>query len=195
MNSVINNIQKIEKLEFCDEKDRAKMILVYLRLKPACEVYVYEKEAIIKLKQALLEVGLHCVKLNFDKKPFDEIQKAIPQKLILPVGQCAVARDEKTAIRLSKTMPNKDHRRFGRLMGYPQTAIDNFVKKEPKLDGPEYVKLYKKDGIIFSFRIPAKNYSDSLKLLKRWSTAIKRHAPDLYKKLLKHSEASLRMFH
>ncbi len=195
MDSVINNIQKIEKLKYCDEKDRAKMILVYLGLKPACEVYVYKKELIIKLKQALSEVGLHCIKLNFDKKPFDEIQKAIPQKLILPTGQCAIARDEKTAIGLSKIIPSKHHQRFGRIMGYPQTAIDNFVKREPKLDGSKYIELYKKHGIIFSFRIPAKNYSESIKLLKRWSMAIKRYAPDLYKKLLKHSEASLRMFH
>lgn len=186
MEPAINEIKKIEKLRYCDEKDRAKMILVYLGLKPACEVYIYEKEAMARLKQSLLEVGLYCVKRSFDKKPFDEIQKAIPQKLVLPVGQCAVAKTKKTAIRLSKTLPNKHHRSFGKLMGYPQTAIDNFVKKEPNLDRHKYVNLRKKYGIIFSFRIPAKNYQNELKVLKGWSMAIKQYAPALYKKLLKY---------
>lgn len=185
MNQFTNEIRKLEKLKYCDEKDRAKMILVYLGLKPACEVYVYEKEVMVKLKQSLLEVGLHCVKLSFNKKPFDEWQKVILQRLILPVGQCAVAKTKKTAIRLSKTLPHKHHRRFGKLMGYPQTAIDNFIKKEPSLDFKRFMKLNKKHGIIFSFRIPAKNYQNELKILKNWSLAIKRYAPTLYKRLLK----------
>ncbi len=185
MNPVISDVHKIEKLKYCDEKDRAKMILVYLGLKPACEVYVYEKETMAKLRKALLEEGLYCVKRSFDKKPFDELQKAIQQKLILPIGQYAVAKTKKTAIRLSKTLPYKHHRCFGKLMGYPQTAIDNFVEKEPNLDLKRFMKLNKKHGIIFSFRIPAKNYQNELKVLKNWSMAIKRYAPTLYKRLLK----------
>lgn len=184
MTPLINEIKILENLNYCDEKDRAKMILVYLGLKPACEVYIYEKEAMAELKKALLEVGLYCVKLKFDKKPFVEIQKAFLGELVLPIGQYAVAKDKKTAIRLSKTLPSKHHRRFGELMGYPKTAIDNFIKKEPQLDFKESMKIKKKHGIIFSFRIPVKNYQNELRVLKNWSLAIKRYAPVLYERML-----------
>src|SRR5665811_751976 len=80
-----SDIKKIENLKYCDEKDQAKMILVYLGLKPSCEVYIYEKGVIVKLKQSLSDVGLYCIKSSFDKKPFEEWQKATSQKLILPV--------------------------------------------------------------------------------------------------------------
>jgi len=185
MITILSKIRKIERLKDCDEKDRAKMILVILSLKPACEVLIFKKDALKSLKLGLAPLGLYVARQKFEKKFFKMIEKAVGQRLVLPVGRYAVARDLKTARLLSKTLPDKDHLRFGRLMGYPESAIANFIKGGPFLDSAKAEKLFKKDCLIFNFRMSAKNYQKELKVLKAWTFAIRDNSPYLYKKIVR----------
>lgn len=184
MNHKTVNIQKIEQLKVCNENDLANIMLVYLGLKPACEGYYFEKDGLNILKKTLSIMGLYCTRKSFNKKFFADIQKTSRQKLYLPSGEFVVARDIKTADSLIKAMSGVNHRIYGKLMGYPQSAIHHFIKKANKLGFHEFEKLSQKHGLIFQFSIPAKNYQAELRLLKKWSQAIKRYSPKIYKKLV-----------
>lgn len=180
-------IKIIEKIEFLDLYDRAKLVLVYLGLKPACEVSIYKSSEAQKLKNILKEVGLYCLKSkHFNKESYDEMKKVLPSTCVFPISRCSVAKDFSTAKKLSEINPAQHHREYGKLMGYPKTAIDNFLKKESCLNKSSMDKLKKKYGIIFSFRLPKTNYQDELNLLIDWSENIKKYAPELYKKILEY---------
>ena len=185
MDKSFNEIKRLANLKYCYEKDRAKLILVYLGLKPAFDATIYGKNATDKTIKILEGLGMYSVKMKLNKKFYLDAEKEVGYRLEIPTGEIVVARDKKIALRLSKTLPHKHHRRYGKLMGYPKSAIDNFVKKEPQLEIKKFERLCFKQGIIFNFRVPAKNYQESLKVLKTWSLAIKKHVPDLYAQLRK----------
>ncbi len=180
-------IKIIEDIELCDSHDKANLILVYLGLKPACEVKIYRPGDVLKLKKILGSIGLSCVKSKcFDKKAWNNIRKLLlPEKMLMPIASYAIAKGLKIARELSKIGSSKDHRRYGELMGYPLTAINNFVNRDPQVGHYKLEKIKKKHGIVFGFRLPEKNYRNELALLIKWSEAIKKYTPSLYKELLK----------
>lgn len=186
--SIKKDIGKIAKIRFCNEKDRAKLILVYLGLKPVCSVFIYEEEGHLKTKEILSEVGLYSKPGKFNKEWFDNFQEECEEKIILPIGELCVAKEKENVFELLKISSAKDHQRYGELMGYPQSAIDNFIKQEPQLDYYDLEKMQKEHGVIFSFRIPRENYQKELEVLKSWSMAIKKYAPQLYEELWKQEQ-------
>lgn len=149
----------------------AKLILVLLGLKPATELSLYktndEPEVVIeKVRSAGLVIKNKDVRQDRKKKVIVEF---------------AVARDEATADQLMEVASNQDHEEYGKLMGFPQTAIDAFSGKIEALDMDDRPDM---KGIIFSFRMSKDHASEEFELLKIWSEAIKRYSPNTYAALL-----------
>ena len=147
---------------------KASLILVLLGLKPAAELYLYPrndpKETVFG---ALGEAGLYCEEKNISG------QKNVAAIL-------AVSSDEKCLADLVKYNPDKDHEEYGRLMGYPRSAIMAFTEKQGLLDEKEYPDM---SGIVFGMKLSRDNWQAETGLLRRWSEAILKYAPDLYMKL------------
>ena len=172
-------IQLLEKLNI-GSAQKAEIILIFLGLKPAADLTLfknYDSEEIVKA--ALAKVGLEFA----DKEARDKAGSVITdrdhqRKKCLAV--ISVARDQKTLKELLELYPNKDHEAYGRLMGYPETAVQAFTNKE-LLDSQTERELIGADGNIFTVKFSKDHWQEELELIKTWNQAIKKYAPDTYR--------------
>lgn len=167
---VKRRIDIISQLKLGPEQ-QSSVILVLLGLKPATELTVYratnDPEGIVA--SALTEAGLDLrIKKQFDKGT-----------------TFAVARDEETINHLMTTFANEDHEAYGRLMGYPETAIHAFLHKEELMDPEEEQKIFEAnpDIQLGYFRLSKDHFQDELKTVREWNQAIKTNAPTVYDRL------------
>jgi Mg/Co/Ni transporter MgtE len=161
-------IRSIESLSI-GSIQRANIILVYLGLKPATEIDIYtHNDSAEKVISAIEAIGLKTkIKREFKQKDKDVIR-------------ISVASNQENLEKLEKVDPSKDHEEYGRLMGYPETAIGAFLNKEKKL---EYNHYLDDEDLVFFITMSKEDHGEEVKTLKKWSNAIKEHAPDLYIKL------------
>lgn len=176
----INQIQdrekaKHEKAELIEKLNigldqKAQIILVALGLKPGTNLSLYEKnDNEILVKDVLAKAGL--------KTASKEIKKdGIPTKIIAIIS---VARDQETLDQLLKLYPNKDHEAYGRLMGYPETAIKAHSNKELLLD----INFPGIQDNIFPMKFSKAHWQEEMEYLRVWNETIKNYAPATYKKL------------
>lgn len=158
-------IEKIKHIESMDigKEQRAQLVLVLLGLKPATDVSVFPWNSPSKEIENLLEKsGLQFIKYKNKKqeKTRDEY---------------AVARDKETAERLMNADPRSTHREYGALMGYPQTAVEAFLKGE-FYGGPlpEDIK-----NSIFQLKFSKDNYEEEFEVVRKWNQAIQEYCPSL----------------
>ena len=171
-------ISKIEQLNFGNQQ-KAGLILVLLGEKPAVEVALYDwNDPPGKFAEVIKEIGLNFEELNFEDRAFTS------PKL---VTRFAIARDKETVLSLRSLDPARDHREYGLLMGYPESAVEAFVKsKEIKQtrqkDGGPTWKLIK-DRSVVNFALSKDNWQDEIKTSERWNEVLRKYAPELYKKI------------
>lgn len=161
-------VKKVEQLKI-GPMQKAEIILVLLGLKPAKELDLFknndDKETV---EGVLKQVGLQS-------KP-----KEIPVPSENVTDRLAIAKDEETLNQLLTLDAKKDHTEYGRLMGYPETAIAAFDQEKKLLAKDDYPDT---EGIIFDIKLSKDNWPEELEKLKEWSGAIKEYAPDLYEQL------------
>lgn len=161
------NIKKLEQLRI-GPSQKASIILVLMELKPATELYLYEwNDEKEKVEKTIQDAGLEIKPKNIHPD-----QKNV-------IAQFAIARDKTTADQLLSLDPRKDHKEYGRVMGYPKTAINAHFEGET-LSRENYPEM--KD-IIFNMKLSKEHWQKELEILKNWSNAIKEYAPNLYKQL------------
>lgn len=89
------------------------------------------------------------------------------------------------AIEVSKLYPSSDfHRRFGELMGFPQTAIDAYMAKDC-LTGTEAINLgfprnFEDGPAIIPFGISKKHYREEAEYLKKYFKVLIESFPDTW---------------
>ena len=143
------------------------MLLVYLGEKPATELELYtwneKPESIVSKMQSL--------KLFYKEKVIEnkEMTRAY-----------FIAKSEEIADLLSKTDPSKDHEQYGRLMGYPETAIQSYLKNNTTTeDLPEWIK---KNPLAPA--LSKDNYLAEFKVFENWMNIIKEKSPTVYNELI-----------
>jgi len=151
---------------------KAEIILILLGEKPATEYTLHPwNEDPTSFQEKLESIGLVVIKesiISDTNKP--------PKKI-----DFYIAKDAKTATKLSTLNPAVDHEEFGALMGFPHSAIKAFLSGKRK-DYPTENKI--RDGVVFGMAMSKDNFEQELALLKHWSNLIKQYAPDTYKSLL-----------
>lgn len=161
-------IKKIELLKIGNAQ-KADVILVILGVKPATEVSVFEwNDSPDEVKHILLESGLVVVEKEVNGKE---------------IAQFAVAKNEDNARKLALFDPSKDHGEYGRLMGFPESAVVGFVQ-EKCLDRDKYPDL---NSIVFNFALSEDEWKNEVKLLKYWSELLKKYSPTIYEELLRNN--------
>jgi hypothetical protein len=155
------NIKKIESLKIGDAQ-KANLVLVILGVKPATELVLGSSE---EVRPILEDSGLVVV------------EKEIKDKEII---RLAVAKDKDRAQSLALLDPSQDHEAFGRLMGFPESAIAGFVQ-DKSLDRSDYPDS---EGLVFDFALSKEGWGSEVKLLQYWSQLLKKYSPTLYSKLL-----------
>ena len=160
------NIEQIEKMDI-GSLQKANMLLVYLGEKPATELELYtwneKPESIVSKMQSL--------KLFYKEKVIEnkEMTRAY-----------FIAKSEEIAELLSKTDPSKDHEQYGRLMGYPETAIQSYLKNNTTTeDLPEWIK---KNPLAPA--LSKDNYLAEFKVFENWMNIIKEKSPTVYNELI-----------
>jgi hypothetical protein len=180
-------IDLIENITFLEVYDKANLVLILFGLKPACEVDIFHPEDGSMLQNVLSPLGIHCFQSqHYKQSSWDDIVNNIDFQIEVPVAMYAVASDPETARRLSYLNSGRDHREYGQMMGYPETAIDNFLNQAPCLDKDQFEKLAKEFGIIFNMRLSATNYIKEIEVLKKWSEAVKVNSPAIYAEALEY---------
>lgn len=161
-------IKSIENLKI-GSKPKANIILIFLGLKPATELEISShNDSAEKVINVIENIGLKVkIKSKFKRKDKD-------------IVLLSVADNQENLDRLEQIDPSKNHEEYGRLMGYPETAIDAFLHKEKRLDPENYLE---NDELIFFIAMSKENWEEEIKTLKKWSDAIKEQAPDLYVEL------------
>ena len=160
-------VKLLEKLNI-GSAQKANIILVALGLKPATDLSLFknnDSEAVVE--EALTKAGL----VFADKGIGGEKQNK--------VAKISIARDEETLNRLLALSPSKDHEEYGRLMGYPETAVEAFVNKK-LLDEPTERKLIAASGNIFPMKLSKDHWREEIEHLRTWNEAIKEYSLDTY---------------
>ncbi|MDO8499290.1 MAG: hypothetical protein Q7S66_01370 [bacterium] len=162
------SIKAIEALRF-GSMQKAELILVLLGVKQATDVVLYSwNDTPQKTEDWFTQARLCATKLQIDQNNIEGLS-----------AKYAVARDQPTADRLALLDPSRDHAEFGRMMSYPQTAIDAFGGLT-KLDRDDYPDM---NGIIFNCALSKDHYTEELRLLRYWSELIKKYSPAIYSEL------------
>lgn len=185
---------------------RTSLILTYLGLKPAAHFELWghsynygftpvqniPKNVVASLAETLRETGL-----PFQIKPPYYHTRSLVDALaggstniavsflsrLLPVKDQTqavyYAKDEMLLERLVRADPSRDHTKYGRLMGYPETAIQAFNGELERL------ACFPDETIPPSLRIvlSKQHYKEELELLKHWNDSIRKTAPFLYKEM------------
>ncbi|SRR6056297_141489 len=161
-------IKKIEELDI-GARPKAEMMLVLLGEKPAMELGVYSWNSDPEeIERALEDSGLSCA-----RKETKEGENG-------PKSVLVVTREEDELEELLNLDPSQDHEEYGRLMGYPESAIKAFKDKKFQLEEENYPD---EEGVIFDFKLSRDNWREEWELLKRWSQIIKEYSPQTFEGL------------
>ena len=158
---------------------RAEVVLVLLGEKSAVEMYIPNKDDAHKIIEDLRNIGLFA---DISEKPREDFD---PNSADILVADSQEIVDE-----LKHTNAHEHHRRYGQLMGYPDTAIDAFTKEngEERLPLEEQAKLLDivPDILAGTFVFSKKHKDEELALVKKRTKLLAQNAPklfyDLYKK-------------
>lgn len=151
--------EKVKEFLASPTRDR-EALLVLLGLKPAAEIYSDEPGEAIA---ALRKLGLCGAIKGFDKKTNRT--------------EICVAADESILEKFKSLLPDNDHEEYGRLMGYPDSAISAFLDDDKRLPFEEQDKLCAKYPF-FKFAFSKEHFQEEEDILKKWNLAVFDYAPE-----------------
>ncbi|MFA5084245.1 MAG: hypothetical protein WC475_02595 [Candidatus Paceibacterota bacterium] len=204
-----NQVKSLESLLFRKMHslgDRIDLLLVYSGLKPATDITVGNEweegqqpivlnEEDIKSALKILEAnGLIALNLPKEKgviEGIDEGEINPSVKYRYEQSEIFVAKDKVTAETLKTAKFKKDDETYGRLSGFPESAIKAYSEadKNPAAliedsDLPEEIR--NQDFMAFAtFKLSRKNWREELETAKKWATVIKKTDPALYEEAVK----------
>jgi hypothetical protein len=157
---------------------RGEVILVLLGEKPAVEMYIPNKDNALKAIEDLRSVGLFAELSEKDRKYHN------PNSADILVAGSQEILDE-----LKQTHSYEHHKRYGQLMGYPDTAVDAFIGEngEERLSKEEQDKLLDilPDILGGTFAFSKSHKDEELAIVKRRIKLLAQKAPELFYDLYK----------
>lgn len=163
-------IEAIRSLEI-GSYPKAELVLIILGLKPATELDLAPwNDPPEKVEEALNAAGLAYQTIE---RSYDDIVRVDDWTTYL------IAAKQQDVERLAKLDPRKDHQEYGRLMGFPETAIQGFVTGSV-LAGDEYPS---DPNNIIHMTLSRDHWQEEVAHTRKLSDAIKTFAPEIYKEL------------
>lgn len=157
---------------------RGEVILVLLGEKPAAEMYITNKDDAPNVLEDLRSIGLFA-ELSEKPREYNNPDSA----------DILVASSQDVLEELKQTHANEHHRRYGELMGYPDTAIDAFLGENgaERLSKEEQDKLLDimPDVLGGTFAFSKEHADEELAVAKRRIKLIAQKAPELFYDLYK----------
>lgn len=198
-------VEKIEKLP-CPDNEKTDLLLIWRGLKSATDIeygkdwYPEEKpitltqEEIDQLTNAIRHAGFYATEPVHEDQKAERITEGPHAPYVIPGKdqiRIFVASDQKTAERLQIAHGSGDARTYGKLSGYPQTAIEAFVEAAKRgEEGWRELLVYRdelpdevknQDFLAFAeFKLSKAHWQDELKTVKKWAEEIQRINPALY---------------
>jgi len=162
-----NRIQEIERMNL-GSIQKAEMVLVLLGAKKATDIMVYSWNDSPEDVRLNLEKNGLCVAEVLREKTNENLR-----------AEFAVALDKEAAEKLANLNPEVDHTEFGRLMGFPETAIEAFGNSKT-LAREKYPDM---KGLIFKFILSEDHWQEEMEVMRNWTELIRVNAPELYREL------------
>lgn len=161
------DIARIEKLD-CHVQDRIQILLVLLELKPVVTFALDVRESAENIAKVVRDAGL-IVEIE---------KKGHYRSLIIARSPENINKIIELHAEQKRGLSEDYHQRYGRLVGYPQTAIDAFSGRIPALTEEESYHL--DPDLIFSVVFSKDHWKEELEVMRKWSQAIKQYAPHVY---------------
>lgn len=153
---------KVKAIEAIDTgpEQKAQLVLLILGIKPAAELSLYAKNSTPEETESLLQkAGLVYVRKDPD---YSKI-----------VAQYAISSSLEMVEKLLQSNSPSD---YGKLMGYPQTAIDAFNNRDNRYKGPLPDDI---DNSIFKLVFSKDHFQEEFEVVRGWNKALMEYAPDL----------------
>lgn len=158
----------------CGVVPKAELILVLSGLKPATDLHLFKNnEDPESAKKKITDAGL--VYKELDKKFIHN------RNVTCSLG---VARQMEDAKRVVELMASGGGEEFGRLMGFPETAIEAYAKRRERYAEGENDNPFLERGLPFRFRLSKDNWEGEIQVAEEWTAKIKEVAPEVYQELI-----------
>lgn len=160
----------------CGAVPKAELILVLAGLKPATDLSLFKNnEDPESVKKKINDAGL----------VYKEIDKALIRNpnLTCLLGVSRNMADATRVVELLSGMSSDGAAEFGRLMGFPQTAIEAHAKKRERYAEGENNNPFVERGLPFRFRLSKDKWEEEIQVAEDWTAKVKEIAPDLYQEL------------
>jgi len=168
-------IEKLNSLKIGD-LDIAEILLVILGLKPATAIYIYSHNQDPKTAMAEIK-SMPNIYAEFGNLK-DLRGENLYLQAVINIAESPKLLSELWP--LSPILREQDSEAYGRLMGYPDSAIQAFMGWTNRLDElPDWeakIDRYYPLG----FAMSADNYQQELSLMILWEEAIKQYLPEIY---------------
>lgn len=175
-----DDIARIEQIDV-PEQAAAQLIFVLVGEQPAMNLsFSLTDDSIDAAAETLRAAGLAVVKEPMMKK--------------WPAAALYVARDLATAESL-RAICNLDEgdasydEEYGRMMGFPETAIDAFVGRAPRLARDEHPSDVDDPSLVTHFIHSKDHWKEEMEVLRRRRDLIRTYAPELYAKIVRPSSS------
>lgn len=172
-------VELIEELPI-DTYAKSDLILALLEIKPASVIDFHRGRVGRRgnLEEALKECGLYFEKeVNYVR---------YHAHLTDHLADYFVSKNLKNVQELHQGWNDNGDLICGVLLGFPQTAVEAYAKKEwNKLLTIEEVEfLEKKFRVNIPFRMTRDNWQEEIKVAQKWADALKKYAPRVYDELM-----------
>lgn len=170
-------IKLVESID-CGLDPKIGIILILLGFKKGTDLDLFTwNENLDSVKSKIKRAGLFCD--DIETPPFPNEERTA--KMTIGISQ-------EVASRLSFLFRNvqKNHEEIGRILGYPETAVEAFVGKRKDF-GDDQFNFLREKGIpqsFIGFALSREFYVEEIKVMKSWVEAIKINSPDIYKKMI-----------
>jgi len=175
-----------EIIKYIPINEAREVIAMLYDLRPVAEMQLEVDENQEKELSARMETLTHSgLSVEISEFPHDSERTDVKSLVFYISKDPQLAREVKKLCEESVFPPLEDfHRRYGQLMGFPQTAIDAYVARsclsQEEKDTLGFPKDYEGGPCVIPFGISRSHYAEEAKYLKKYFNALKESFPDTY---------------
>lgn len=153
--------------------NKAQIALILLDEKPALEFDLYN------LSEAEIQDSIETLKNS------GLVAETAPSTSNPENKRIIVAKKVETIEELRNLSPDSeaDHKRYGQLMGFPDTAIEAFLDETKQIDYEEQRKLLEGLPHLFGMRMSKEHAQEELATIIKWYKLILKYVPELFDEL------------
>ncbi len=179
-----NNIEESKEimnlLKDFSVSNRVEMLQVINNLRPVAEfLTIVDDKKFPPLKNILENNGYFCIHGGKRNEKFD---------IFFISKNKSFAEEVKNLLDKDNTVNEKLHKRFGELMGFPQTAVDGFISGK-KISIKEKENIIGFQDLFFNFTLSQDHFKEEIEYLKKCNKVLIEQAPYLIDELLSKEDA------